>query len=725
MVAETQCLRLDGPETTIVFGWSDGVPCAVHHGSRLPDDLDLAEFVASRSRSLPQATLDSCEAVSMHPENGRGWLGQPALAGNRSDTATPPATGWTGRFAMLDVKSDPAANRVQFKLQDSVRELLLAIDCCLDTLTDVATFQTTLSNTGQGRFNLEWLAAATLAPTQNLSELKSFHGRWCGEFEIQTRSIPLGLTAIVNRRGRTSHESFPGFVFCENDTSEERGECIGLHLGWSGNHQALVERLSTGDVQAQMGEHLLSGECVLESGESFSTPTLYVAHAASGLNAMSQKFHQHVRQRLLRFPDPSQPRPVTVNTWEALYFDHDRDAMRALVDAAADIGAERFVLDDGWFRGRNDDTSSLGDWYADPVKYPQGLGPLADYVRSMGMQFGLWVEPEMANPDSDLLRAHPEWALGLDDYPTITGRNQLVLDLANPEVEAYLFERLESLVQEYDVDYLKWDMNREYVMPADERGGPGAHRQVQVVYRLYDRLLARFANLEIESCASGGGRVDYGILARCHRFWASDSNDAVERMRIQTGFTSFFPPEVMGAHIGPRWSHTSGRGLHTGLRALVAGWGHLGIEADLTRVDAQERKVIREAVLRYKRDRDIWHRGRIYRIQTADTALLGVAGICARKSRARIVLVQIDRPRATLPPPIRLSGLDEQRSYRVSITSSSEMISDASRRFDNPIATAGYVTTGAVIARVGITLPSMYAQTGLEVSIDAVDMVDV
>jgi len=721
MTAESHCLRLDGPETSLIFSWTDGMPCAIYHGRRLPDDLDLDAFNASRTRALTQATLDVSEAVSLHPENGRGWLGQSALAGFQAQTSNAKSSRWTGRFAMIEVKPSPATNTLQFVLLDCVRQLKLEIDCCLDSLTDVATFRSTLTNTADGDFNLEWLAAAAVAPAQNLSELKSFHGRWCGEFDLQSRPVPVGCTSVINRRGRTSHESFPGFIVCEPAIGEEHGECLGIHLGWSGNHQAFVERLSSGDVQVQMGEHLLSGECVLESGASYSTATLYVAHSSGGLNAMSQKFHHHVRERLLRFPEPGQVRPITVNTWEAIYFDHDSNALNALVDAAADIGAERFVLDDGWFKGRNDDTSSLGDWYPDPHKYPQGLAPLADYVRSMDMQFGLWVEPEMANPDSDLLRAHPDWVLGLDSYTTISGRNQLVLDVSNSLVEAYLFERLESLVEEYKIDYLKWDMNREYVMPADGRGAAAASRQTHAVYRLYDRLLARFPHLEIESCASGGGRVDFGILKRCHRFWTSDSNDAVERMRIQTGFSHFFPPEVMGAHIGPRWSHTSGRGVHTGLRALVAGWGHFGIEADLSKVDEDELEVIRSAVSRYKQDRHIWHAGRLSRIQTIDPGLFGVAGVSTDKSHARLIMIQTDRPRATQAPAVRIHGLEEARQYRVQFAYCSEMIGDANRQFDNPVANEGYLADGATILRAGICLPSLYAQTGLQISIDAVD----
>ncbi len=383
------------------------------------------------------------------------------------------------------------------------------------------------------------------------------------------------------------------------------------------------------------------------------------------------------------------------------------------------LATERFVLDDGWFRGRHDDTSSLGDWYPDPDKYPDGLQPIADYVRSKGMEFGLWVEPEMVNPKSELYQTHPDWALGVGNYPIITGRNQLVLNLANPDVSEYLFERISKLVADHEIAYLKWDMNRDLVLPGDMSGRATIYRQTGALYALLDRLLAAFPALEIESCASGGGRVDYEILKRTHRFWASDSNDAVERTRIQTGFSYFLPPEVMGAHIGPAWSHTSGRGLHAGYRALIASYGHMGIEADLTKMSDVERAIMKEAVARYKQDRHIWHSGTFHRIRTVDPNLLGALSVAADKSAARLILSQIDRPRSTIPPRIRIPGLEPARQYRVISQFMSEQVADANRNMDNPLFSDGIVLNGRTLETVGIGLPSLYAQTGLAIAIDA------
>ncbi|MEZ5934748.1 MAG: alpha-galactosidase [Alphaproteobacteria bacterium] len=712
---ELDAFRLDGAETTLVFAWTDGPPALLYQGAMLPTSIDLGTLVSCFQRPLPHATLDVNEPVSLHPEAERGFPGHPALIGHRPTSAR----GWAGRFRhpQLERRDDG----VIFRLIDEARGLWLELDCRLDQDTDVATFRSRLGNRADTPFVIDWLTVPVLAPAQLYSEQISFHGRWCAEFGMTRSPVLPGAMVRENRRSRTSHDAFPGIILLTPETGEETGACLGCHFGWSGNHRLLQERLPTGDVQLQMGCLLLSQEGLLEPGEVMETPPLYVARSDCGLNALSQKFHDHVRRRLLQFPAANRPRPVTVNTWEAIYFDHRHEKLTALADAAADIGAERFVLDDGWFRGRRDDATGLGDWYPDEAIYPDGLGPIVDYVRARGMQFGLWVEPEMVSPNSDLFRRHPDWALGVEPYPKIIGRNQLVLDIARPEVADYLFERLAELVGNHAIDYLKWDMNRDLALPGNEEGEAAAASQVIALYRLIDRLLEAFPSLEIESCASGGGRIDYGILERTHRFWVSDSNDAVERFRIQDGFSHFFPPEVMGAHVGPAWSHTSGRGLHTGLRVLAAGYGHMGIEADLTRMSDADREIVRDAVARYKADRAIWHEGRLRRIKTVDPGLIGMLAVSPERTRARMIMAQIDRPRSSLPPRMPILGLEPERAYRVSLQFASEQVEKANRRFDNPLWSDGCVMMGDVLAMIGIGLPALYAQTGLAIAIDAAD----
>ena len=691
------------------------MPEILYFGARLPAELDLATFAATRARPQGFATLDENAPISMQPEISRGFMGHPGLVAHRRGTDRP---GWAGLF--LFSRKEERTDGVMFRCYDAHRGLVLEIVCTLDPLSSVAVFKSKLINDGDTGIVVDWMSTPVLPVAQHYSEYLHFHGRWCAEFAIDRRTVPMGLVKTENRRGRTSHEAFPGTIMLTPTTDEESGHCMGVHLGWSGNHRIVLERLTTGECQLQMGVLHFSREGIVEPGEVLETPELFVATSDAGLNVLSQKMHRYVRENILKLPNAKKPRPVTVNTWEALYFDHDINRLKALADKAAAVGAERYVLDDGWFKGRNDDTTSLGDWFPDEQKYPDGLHPIVDYVVGKGMEFGLWVEPEMVNPNSDLYRDHPDWVLGLDPYPRMTGRNQLVLDLTNENVTNYLYERLGSLLTEYQISYLKWDMNRDLVLPGDRAGNAAVHRQTSELYALIDRLRDGFPNVEIESCASGGGRIDYEILKRTHRFWTSDSNDAVERTRIQNGFSYFFPPEVMGSHIGPAWCHTSGRGFHPDFRALVSSYGHMGLELDLTKIDVNDFAIFKDAVARHKRDRELWHSGKFFRIRTVDDDLLGAATVSRDQTAARVVVAQIDRPRSVVPPNISVPGLDPERMYRVTLQTSPEVAHTASRNFVNPLMDDGFVLSGAVLKSAGIQLPVLYAQTGVALALDSV-----
>ncbi len=707
--------RIDSDAATILFAWTEGVPEVIYFGSNLPDDLDVETFALSHTRPQGFATMDEYAPISMQPEISRGFMGHPGLIAHRSGSDK---AGWAGLFTFSS-RTD-TENGVIFKCYDAHRGLILEIHSNLCPHSSVAVFKSKLTNDSDADCIVDWMSAPVMPVPQSLSEYLHFHGRWCAEFTIDRRTVPMGMVKAENRRGRTSHEAFPGTIMLTPTTDEVSGQCLGVHLGWSGNHRMVMERLTTGECQLQMGVLHFSREGIVPVGKSISTPEIYVSQSDHGLNDMSQKFHEYVRHNILKFPDPEKPRPVTVNTWEALYFDHDIDRLKALADSAQEVGAERYVLDDGWFRGRNDDTTSLGDWFPDEKKYPNGLHPIVDYViDEKEMEFGLWVEPEMVNPDSDLYREHPDWVLRLDPYPRMTGRNQLVLDLTNTDVSDYLFDRLGSLLSEYRISYFKWDMNRDLVLPGDRSGNAAVHRQTTELYKLIDRLRAAFPHVEIESCASGGGRIDYEILKRTHRFWTSDSNDAVERTRIQSGFSYFLPPEVMGAHVGPAWCHTSGRGFHPNFRALVSSYGHMGLELDLTKIDKDDMAVFKDAVERYKQDRHLWHGGNFHRILTVDSDLLGAATVSKDKTSARVVMMQIDRPRSVVPPNIAIPGLDPERSYKVTLQTPPDIAKRASRVFQNPLMEDGFTLPGAVLGTVGVQLPVMYAQTGVALSLEA------
>ena len=420
------------------------------------------------------------------------------------------------------------------------------------------------------------------------AELIDYTGRWSRELHAQRSPWTHGARIAENRAGRTSHEHPPLVWAVSPDAGEWHGEVWGAHLAWSGNHVLVAECLPDGRRYLQLGELLHPGEVCLEPGERYETPWVIATYAADGLTPASWAFHRHVRSRP-HHPGVDRPRPVLLNTWEAVYFDHDTGRLQQLADAAAALGIERFVLDDGWFGSRRDDRRGLGDWWVSPEVYPDGLAPLIEHVRGLGMEFGIWVEPEMVNPDSDLYRAHPDWALDTPGYEPVLGRHQLVLDLARPEAFAHVFGQLDALLTDHEIAYVKWDMNRSHVQGSGADGAAGTRAQTMALYRLLDELRARHPTVEIESCSSGGARIDHAILARTERVWTSDCNDALERQSIQRGASMFIPPEVMGAHIGPTRSHTTGRRHSIGFRAATAMFGHLGVEWNVLDLDDEER----------------------------------------------------------------------------------------------------------------------------------------
>jgi alpha-galactosidase len=432
-----------------------------------------------------------------------------------------------------------------------------------------------------------------------------------------------------------------------------------VHAGWSGDHVHYAERLVEGASLLAAGELLEPGEVILAEGESYRTPLVYFTWSGRGLDDASARLHDH-----LRAARPLPVRPVTLNNWEATYFDHGLDRLLELAGKAAAAGIERFVLDDGWFRHRRHDRAGLGDWYVDEQVWPDGLHPLAEHVRKLGMQFGLWFEPEMVNPDSDLARAHPDWILGRADRMPPAQRHQQTLNLARPEAYAYLLERLDNLVTEYALDYIKWDHNRDIAEPVHD-GVAGVHAQTLATYRLLDELRARHPGLEIESCSSGGARVDLGILARTDRVWTSDSNDALDRQAIQRWTGLLVPPERLGAHVGAPHDHVTGRSLPLAFRAGTALFGHMGVEWDLTSASEAELEELATWIALHKRLRPVLHAGRVVRADHPDPSAL-LHGV-VRPERGVFGFVQLTSRVEWAPAPLRLPGLDPAALYEVRV----------------------------------------------------------
>ncbi|WDZ83567.1 alpha-galactosidase [Micromonospora cathayae] len=713
-----------------------GLPRVVYWGTDLGplSAADLPALVDATVAPLVPSSFDVPAVLSLLPEAGAGWSGRPGLAGHRAGSA------WTTAFQLTavdvhDADTVPGASpgrphpepgqdpgpgdgwaRVTVRAADPDGALTLTVEIELDP-AGLLRMRHRLRNDGDRPYDLHGLTPVLPVPAV-ATELLDLTGRWCRERVPQRHPWPMGTWVREGRHGRTGHDATlllvagtPGFGF-------RHGEVWAVHTAWSGDHVTYAERLPTGAAVLGGGELLVPGEIRLAPGAEYATPLLYAVHSTDGLDGISDVLHTHLRAR----PEhPRTPRPVTLNVWEAVYFDHDLGRLRALADRAAEVGVERFVLDDGWFRGRRHDRAGLGDWSVDPDVWPDGLGPLVDHVRGHGMQFGLWVEPEMVSPDSDLYRAHPDWVLRPTDRLPLPWRHQQVLDLAHPDAYAHLLSRLDALLTGHPgIAYLKWDHNRD-LTEAGHRGRPGVHAQTVAVYRLLDELRARHPGVEIESCSSGGGRVDLEILRRTDRVWPSDCNDALERVAIQRWTGLLLPPELIGAHIGPHRSHSTGRVHDLAFRAVTAIFGHHGIEWDISAVSAGERAELAAWVAAHKRLRPLLHSGRVVRVDHPDPAVEAHGVVAGDRSRAVYAISQLGTSVAQVPGPVRLPGLAPGRRYAVRPAAGVPQPAVLQVTAPGWLAAGGVTLTGRVLGAVGVQLPALRPEQALLLEVTAVD----
>jgi alpha-galactosidase len=683
-----------------------GPPRLLHYGADLGSDVPLTALGAAVGRPTPPASFDRPLHPGLLPLEADGWLGRPGLAGHRAGRQLLP---------VLTVDSVTAAgdSGLSIATSDGTAGLTLVSDLVLEP-AGVLRVRHTVTNTGDDGLEITALDASIPFPPV-ASEVLDFSGRWSHERAPVRGPLGLGTRLRETRRGRTGHDSPLLMIVGTAGFGFRRGEVWGVHVEWSGDQVYAAERppegAGAGAGLLRGGELLRPGEMRLGAGEQYATPWVLFTWSDDGLDGASQRIHRYVRARPSH---PRRPRPVVLNTWEAVYFDHDLDRLRRLAETAAAIGVERFVLDDGWFRGRRDDTAGLGDWYVDETVWPDGLDPLFDAVRELGMEVGLWVEPEMVSPDSDVARAYPDWMLGPAGRRPLEWRNQQVLDVGNPEVADYLFTRLDALVTEYRLDFLKWDHNRdlsEAVAPA--AGVAASHRQTAATYALLDRLRAVHPGLEIESCSSGGARVDLGILGRTDRVWASDTVDAVERQPIQRWTSLLLPIELIGSHVGPPVAHTTGRAVDLGFRCLTALFAHAGIEWDIGTATNNDLARLAGWIELYKELRPLLHRGDVVRADDEPDGLLVHGVTAADGSEALYSVVRITTATETSPGPFRLPGLDEARNYRVRVRGG---FGEPSRGRPPPwwdaAVTDGFAVFGAVLGRVGIQLPVLMPGKG-------------
>ncbi|MFB4348329.1 alpha-galactosidase [Microbacterium sp. CR_7] len=719
---------------SLVIQLAAPIPRILHWGADL-GEIDQATASALELTAGPAQLNNSPDVprtFSALPTEFEGWSGTPAIAGNAQGRATTPRP----RLVAHEIEtSDPMrGGRIALEFEDSVTGLRTTLRYHLDEYGVLAVDTTIVRDAGlspriaDAPYTLDGVVALLPLP-ERAAEILDFTGKWCRERSPQRMPFAFGTHLRSAHRGKPGHDSpfllaagTPGFGF-------GHGEAWAVHLAWSGEQRYLAERLTEGagafSAVIGAGEELHSGEVILEDGDRYDAPTALFLWSHAGLDGLADRLHRRLRSRAAH---PRSPRPLVLNTWEAVYFDHDLDRLTALVERASEVGVERIVLDDGWFRGRREADAGLGDWYVDEGVWPRGLGPLVDLVRAHGMQFGLWFEPEMINLDSDLARSHPDWVLGPAEGLGPASRSQYVLDIARPEAFEYLLERIDALVREHAIDYLKWDHNRdllEAVSRGDAGDRPSVRRQTVALYRLLDELRRRHPTLEIETCSGGGGRIDLGILDRTDRVWASDCNDPVERGHIERWTRLIVPPELLGSHLGAARSHTTARTTDLAFRLTTALTAHAGIEQDLTAVDAAELAVITRWAEMYREFRSLLHTGRVVNADLTDDATALTGFVAQDGASALFTWSRFATSPAGQSGRVRLPGLDRDAHYTVRIR---EDLGAASRhQGDDPAWVADAVThpvrlPGSVLAVAGIPLPTLNPQQSMLIEIRRIEV---
>lgn len=683
-----QTWRVDTPSQTIVLVQKGAsLPFVCYLDSALPIYEDLEQIALSNHGDILGGMLDELPPMSLSPQISETYQGQlgSIFRDQQGKNIFP-------RFTKC--LADVSTNAITFTCSDPHTGITLIFDIIGHIESDMFELKTTAKS--KMPVFVEWLSTPVLPATQNSDKTIEVTGRWCGEFQFNEHPWSAGARLRDTASGRTGHESFPGLIIPEIGTTNSQGACYGFHYAWSGGRKMMTEQLPDGRRQVQFGHaNDVHSELVTEK----ETASLFVCYTEQGFNGIAKSFQHHARAHVLPFKASDRPRLVHYNCWEAVYFNHQLDELKDIASKAKSLGAERFVLDDGWFGKRDDDRSSLGDWTIDPRKFPDGLTPLIEHVNALDMEFGIWFEPEMVNPDSDLYRAHPEWALGAPDQ--LLGRHQMLLNLTLPEVRDYLFDAVNDILSNHPITYVKWDHNR--VLPFQLAA------QTLGFYDLIKRLRDANPDVEFESCASGGGRIDFGVLQHCQRVWLSDSNDAIERFLMQHNAAIWLPSDVVGSHVGPRHCHTSGRILSMSFRAYVAASRHMGFEMDPRELTEDEFNTLSDITAWYKENRDWMHSGFTQRLDIADPSQLGEICISQDKDRFVAFIAQMTPADAILAKPTRLTGLIPDARYKITLRNPEDAATTS--RGHTALSNGSLEMSGQSLMHHGFRLPSAFPAT--------------
>lgn len=626
----------------------------------LADAVHIATVRRQRwSRRGFESPLDGSEE---YPVQGGMRFGRPALAAR---FGTVRSVEW--RLAGSTMTRDGDTHQLTVEFADG--PLNVALHYRIRADSDVIERWAVATNTGGDVVELaRFDSAAWTLPERDAYRFSHLSGRWSAETQLRHQELTDGEFVIGSRRGTTSHQANPWYAVDDGTATEESGTVYSGALAWSGVWQFAAQRLSHGGVQVIGGAgHDGFGPYRLAAGESLTAPVFAGLYTSGGFGAASRAWHAYQLGHVL--PNADADRPVLYNSWEATGFDVNEENQKALAALAARIGCELFVMDDGWFGARVDDHAGLGDWTVNPDRFPNGLAPLIDEVHRLGMDFGIWVEPEMVNPDSDLYREHPDWVYHFPERTRHTMRHQLVLNLARPDVAEWMYERLDALLSDNDIQFVKWDMNRPFTEPGWPAETDNPERlwldHVHNLYAVLDRLRAKHPGVAFESCSGGGGRIDMGILARTDQVWTSDNTDAPDRLIIQHGYSQVYPARAMSCWVTDVPNFLDPRTVPLSFRFHVAMAGVLGVGGDLSEWSADELDEAAELIARYKAVRSIVQHGQLYRLRPPSSGLSAVQYVTADRSQA-VVLAFLGAQRfGERPPVLRLAGLDPAARYQV------------------------------------------------------------
>ena len=632
---EKKLFQLDTTNTTYVIGLTqEGYVGHVYYGDRLFGEAvstllrtEEPPFTPSKNLREKSAFLDFFPME--YPTGGIGDYRESCLdvrneAGSKASeilyfshvitNGKPRLEGLPASFG-----NDDEVQTLVITCKDLVLGLSVELMYSVFEKEDVIVRSTHVTNEGSQTLRLEKVYSACLDMDNENFELLNLHGSWARERHIQRRELAYGKQLMSSLKGESSHQDHPFLALVSPSTTQEMGEVYAMNFVYSGNFQAQAEVSQFDSIRMSMGIHPENFCWKLEQGESFQAPEVVMVYSSQGLDGMTTAFHHLYKRHLIRGEYKDKKRPILINNWEATYFNFTTEKLLSIAKEASGLGIEMLVMDDGWFGARSSDNCALGDWQVNEEKLSGGLKYLVDEVNKLGMKFGIWFEPEMISPDSDLYRAHPDWAIAIPGRVATESRQQYVLDLSRQEVVDYVYECVAKILRSANIEYVKWDMNRQLTdlgsidLPAD-RQGELYHRYVLAVYALQERLTKEFPHLLLENCSGGGARFDPGMLYFGPQIWCSDDTDAIERLEIQEGTSLIYPLSTMGAHVSDCPNHTVGRVTPFETRGIVALAGTFGYELDVTKIAQEERDMIPGQVAMYHKYNDLVREGEYYRI---------------------------------------------------------------------------------------------------------------